>query len=473
MFLCKHRTTIAISLIIGLDRFIFNGFRAMIVLFLVKSLLYPDAKAFSIYGTLMMLAFLTPIVGGWISDRYLDKKFSIFIGFLWSLVGSLLLYLDKTNFFIGSSLILVGTGMVRPSAFPLFSDLIGRDSSNRDTKFTFLYAFMNLSTFLGTLVCAVLGECIAWEFTFLAMIVANCAALVVLICLENKPIISVKEFSQKMLGLCLAVAFTVLVFLFFRSGFNIPGSILTVVLLSVLVFCFIRLSTLQTDYKKLEMFGFTIIFTILFFICYEQSGNSMVLFADNNVDRNFGFLAKLGINFLPTTFFQLVDPIFNLILGSIIAMIWSYLERKNITIKIFSKMSLGILFVGIGFLILALSSFFSHEGLVSPLFLIMGLMFFVIGELCIVPVGLSFITKIAPQENASFYIGVWYFSIGIAQYLAGHVATLVAFNENETSLDVTQNLVRYTHFFNELFLICLGVTATLYLTSRIRRINLG
>ncbi|AIL12658.1 hypothetical protein IM40_02580 [Candidatus Paracaedimonas acanthamoebae] len=466
--LIRGKNIALITLLAAIERFVFNGLRSMVVLFLVKELLYSNQNAFATYGSLMMLSYLTPLVGGWISDKYLGQENSIFIGFLCSAIGSLLLYLDFTYFFLGASFALVGRGLVRPSILPLLSQIIGKDSLNRDAQFTFFYALMNLATLFGTVMCAVLGECLNWKVSFLMMLIADCLALFFLGFFGKYIKLSIAKLGQDLLKLLSVPIIIAIVYFFFNYATIQPTFIISFILISGILVALATLFHAENQTKNIKVFGLVILITVSFFILYEQSGNSLVLFAENYLDRTLKGFSNIGITTIPTTFFQAIDPLFNLMLGFILALLWRYLKKYKISYSIFTKMSAGLGMVSIGFLVLWISTRLATQGLVSPWFLILALMCFVIGEICIMPTAMSAITKIAPKKYASFYVGIWYFSIGIAQYFSGKLATLTS--QGDTA--GIENLGFYTNFFNSLCLISLGAAVTFFFIPLWLRIKL-
>jgi len=469
----KFQDIAIVSMLAALERFIFNGFRSMIVLFLVKELLFLDKQAFSIYGSLMMFSYFTPIVGGWISDKYFGKVPSIFLGFLFSASGALFLYLNSASFFWGASLILIGRGLIRPSVLPLFSEVIGANTENRDAKFTFLYAFMNLATLAGTISCAVLGECISWSVTFLVMFIADSLALSLVLYYLARHRTFFAWNAQTLLGVPIIAVVVFALFACLKHGFNIQSYIFYISFVVIIIPLIIRLYLIDRNIKTLINFGLVIVGSVIFYMLYEQSGNSLVLFAENNINRQTDMLSFFGLTAIPTTFFQTIDPIFNLILGGSMAVFWTQLSKRGKSPHTFAKIAIGLAALAVGLFVLGISTGFASQGMVSPWFLIGGLLFFVIGELCVVPIAMSFITRIAPQTASSFYVGFWYFCIGIAQYCSGRIATLSTIRESHDPVDLMANLHQYFYFFNALGFICLGFVVVIWIMkSRVPALDL-
>lgn len=208
---------------------------------------------------------------------------------------------------------------------------------------------------------------------------------------------------------------------------------------------------------------------MMFFIIYEQSGNVMVMFAETSMDRSVFFLQNKK---LPTTFFQSLDPLFNLLIGLVVGYMSLRKLRKKGYLTPAMKLILGTLILGIGFLWLSKPGIFLNDLYVSPWLLVFSTLLFVVGEILCIPVGISLIMKHAPKENASFYIGFWSFFIGIAQFVSGKIAFQSFHIQDKNSTSTLETLNLFLGFFNNLFLLTLGSIILCLIGVRFFRIKL-
>lgn len=185
---------------------------------------------------MMMLSYLTPVIGGIISDKYLEKRYTLFLGFLNYLIGSCVLVFSSNYFFIGVGFLLVGGGLIRPSIFPLFSEEVDRIQIKRDGSFIFLYAITNLGTLLGILGCSVLGECIDWVFSFLVMIVFSIIGILLTI-----PLLSKRWFSKEIIShLIIMTSVSTLIYLFFEHASPYQEVFIYLLFIAIILYSFTK-----------------------------------------------------------------------------------------------------------------------------------------------------------------------------------------------------------------------------------------
>lgn len=363
------------------ERFSYYGMRALLTLYLTKQLLYSDKLAGSIYGAYTGLVYLTPILGGYLADKYLGYKRAIYIGGILMMFGhaSLAIY-DIRFFYLGLLLLILGNGFFKPNISTMLGQLYENHPEKKDSGFTIFYMGINLGAFLGSIACGYLGEVYGWHYGF------GLAGIGMLIGLINFAF-GKKEFSN-----IIIIKDT---------------NIYTKDILSV------------EEKSKISIIVILSLFTMFFWLAFEQAGSSMNLFTDRYVDRNL-----FGFN-IPASAFQSVNPLLILILAPIFAMIWNYMGKKNIEPSTPIKFIFGFIFIGIGFLALVLGSFnvmIEVSANVSMAWIIIAYLFHTIGELFLSPVGLSMVSKMAPVRYAALLMGLWFLSNAFAHYAAGALA---------------------------------------------------
>jgi proton-dependent oligopeptide transporter, POT family len=393
------------------ERFSYYGMRALLVLYLVQHLQYSDSLAGSIYGAYTGLVYLTPIIGGYVADRWLGYRHSIFLGGVLMAFGHLSLAFDsESSLFLGLALLVLGNGFFKPNISTLLGTLYKDNPSLKDSGFTIFYMGINLGALFGSLLCGFIGENIGWHYGF------GLAGIGMLLGLAQfhygiNPVQSGSNLQKENLRLSSHPS---------EDPFNLTPALT------------------DQDKKSISVITILAIFTILFWMAFEQAGSSINLFTFRYVDRSFDLGAFLSLFFIegtyqtiqiPASVFQSVNPLLILLLAPLVAQLWVYLERKSIHIDTVTKFIFSFVFLGTGFLVLAWGSY-SIDGVItkaSIAWVIFAYLFHTIGELLISPVGLSMVSKLSPPNYLGLLMGVWLLSNAIAHYsgglLSGHLTT--------------------------------------------------
>lgn len=363
------------------ERFSYYGMRALLVLYMTQSLRFADSKALSIYGYYTSAAYFLPLLGGWLADRFFGSKRAVLIGGIIIACGHFSLALSPLPFFYaGLILVATGTGLLKPNVSTMVGDLYEDDDPRRDSGFSLFYMGINLGAFIAPLVCGFLGQRVNWHYGFAAAGVGMILGLIQFVFSGNR-LENVGELKTRP-----------------RHRSVADGERLT-----------------SKEIKKLTVIGILFFFSIVFWMAFEQSGSSLTLFADR-LTRSSIF----GYQF-PSTWFQSVQPVCLLLLAPLFAQLWLRLGSRQPTSP--RKFTFGLLFVGLGFAALVYASTLTGTGHVSPFWLVGLYLVHTIGELCLSPVGLSTVTKLAPARMVGLMMGVWFLSISIGSFLAGKVAT--------------------------------------------------
>ncbi len=415
------------------ERFSYYGMRAILVLYLVNALRWDTARAAGLYGTYTSLVFLTPLVGGYLADRWLGTRHALVVGGLVIAAGHFALAMPgMAAFQVGLGLLVVGTGIFKPSASTMVGQLYREGDPRRDAGFTIFYMGVNAGAFLGPLVCGWLAqsERFGWHWGFGAAGVGMVLGLVVNVWGRGRylPGIGLAQTSAPrpagepppggarhtlldgaggaVAGALLAALLAGLDPLTVAMGATI-GAALAIALLG----------TRGEERKRVVALFVVAFFVVFFWAAYEQSGSSMNLFADRNTDLQVAGLA------VPSSWFQSINALAILVFASPFAALWTALGRRGREPSTALKMVLGLFLLGVGFLFMVEGGRRADQGvLVSPLWLTAAYLFHTFGELCLSPVGLSYVSKVAPVRFGALLMGAWYLANAAANKLAGMLA---------------------------------------------------
>jgi POT family proton-dependent oligopeptide transporter len=386
----------ALYLLFGVEmweRFSYYGMRAMLVLFLVSAtgeFGWGKEDATQLYKWYTALVYATGVLGGFVSDRWLGTHRAIIVGSVLISTGHFCLAVpSKTLFFVGLSLIVVGTGFHKPIISTMVGQLFKQGDRRRDGAFTIFYMGINVGALLGPIVCGFLAHS-RWGWH--------------------------AGFAAAGVGMVLGTA----IYLIFKRRFL--GSIGDVPPAREKVADHTASQEPLTRDEKERIAAIVILafFNLFFWSAYEQAGSSMNFFAEERTARTF-----LGI-LVPAEIFQSVNSTILIISAPLFALLWTRLAKRGREPSTPVKFAISLLLVSIGFVFLVIGARLSEGGrLVSPLWLIAAYAFHTWGELCLSPVGLSMVTKLAPAKLASFMMGFWWFSFFCSDFLAGQLASTV------------------------------------------------
>ena len=426
------------------ERFSYYGMRALLVLYLVNSLNYSESDALHIYAVYTGLVYLTPLIGGYLADRFLGTQKSIFIGGVTMMIGHFLMAFPD-YLYLAIGMLIIGNGYFKPNISSLLGRLYKSDDQRRDSGFSIFYVGINLGAFLAPLIVGYVGETINWHYGFAIAGFGMLAGLIQFYFGQSKIIKEDTSLQSKKLKSADWLLITII------SVINIPLILLILqvnqvlnnfffeILLAVIVIIFSYLFTrkkqlvsAKEDLKKIIYIGVLSIFVIFFWVGFEQAGGSLTLFANNSVDRNFlGFI-------IPASFFQSINPLIIILIGPMIANFWLRVDRSKNNINTPQKMGLGLLLLAGGFFLITLVNNASDTSI--SLWWLVGVYFLhTLGELCLSPIGLSMVSKVSPKKIASLMMGFWFLSSAVANFMAGKLPGILESNNLDllTFLTVT------------------------------------
>ncbi len=429
------------------ERFSYYGMRALLILFMVDAanggMGMETSEASAVYGLYTFGVYALALPGGWIADRLIGKRQAVLYGGVLIALGHYSMAVPTTlTFYLGLLLIVLGTGLLKPNVSAIVGDLYTDTGARRDAGFSIFYMGINLGALLGPLVCSALGESetFGWHWGFGAAGVGMTFALVAYLLgyngLRNAGEMSEELRAPAMLsaarkqfaigaGVVLGLTATLVglsmggIVPITLSGFaQATGAI--VVVIAILYFSFTIAVVCQNADERKRVAACAVLFVgaALFWAGFEQAGSSMNLFASNATDRSlFGFEVKAGM-------LQSVNAAFIVILAPVIGSLWVWLGKRNPSIPV--KFALGLLLLGSGFLVMAWASLDVESGVkVGMRWLVATYFLHTVGELCLSPVGLSSITKLAPKRLVSQMMGTWFMGAALGNLIAGLTAGLM------------------------------------------------
>jgi len=414
------------------ERFSFYAIRALLILYLVNALKWDTPSAANLYGTYTMSVYLTPLIGGYLADRFIGTRRSLVIGGIIIALGHFSLAFPGMHmFYVGLSLIVIGTGFFKPNVSTMVGQIYREGDNRRDAGFTIFYMGINLGAFLGPLVCGYLAQTprYGWHWGFAAAGVGMLIGLAIYLSLREKylPGIGVRDTTARRASLTegmdrqalrqsLGGAVCGLIIGGLVTDWGVLGLVMGTIIGAALGLAI--LGSHGEERKRVIALFIVAFFVVFFWATYDQSGSSMNLFADRNTNLQLGSLR------LRSSWFQSVNPALILICAPLFAWLWIRLGRRGWEPSTALKMVLGLALVGAGFLVMMLGGRRADHGvLVSPLWLVAAYSCHTWGELCLSPVGLSYVTKVAPVRFASLLMGVWFLANGVADKIAGWLAS--------------------------------------------------
>ena len=430
------------------ERFSYYGMRAILVLYLVAQtndnnagLGWEKTDAFALYGWYTMLVYVMGIVGGILADKVFGRKKMVMIGGILLCLGHGILAVEQMwAFYLGLILIILGVGGLKPNISTMVGELYKQGDIRRDKGFTIFYIGINVGAFLSALIVGYVGEEWGWHYGFGLAGIGMILGQIVYIYGQRylKDVGNIvkhnpeEEKSASILGLFkdllktklqLVLSLILLVFsLYFLStskDANDVGYGLLFVFLSATISLLMMVykdlaSRIQKDRYIVMLLSYFLV--IVFFGAFEQAGGLMNVFAKEKTDRIF-----MGYE-IPATWFQSLNPLFIIALGSLVASFWAIRRLKSKEASSIFKMAIGIVIMGLGFVFMSMATLeYDEYGSSSMYWLVLAYLFHTVGELSLSPVSLSFITKLAPVKYASLMMGVYFAFIGLGNKVAGYL----------------------------------------------------
>jgi POT family proton-dependent oligopeptide transporter len=452
------------------ERFSYYGMRAILAVYVATTFFanYGDqanAEASLVYGGYTALVYATGIIGGYIADHVLGYQRSILLGAIIMAAGLFVLLVEDLNWFlVGLALIVAGNGLFKPNISTMIGKLYEPGDVRRDSGFTIFYMGINLGALIAPIICASwIGATwgMKWGF-FAAGIGMILSTLFLEVAKKSLGKIGLPDEGKEGWGRFFIVGLGALVMAFFvfflLSESTILGYLLVGIMLALAAY-FIMAGIRSGDKVQLHRYIAMLILFVAnscFWALFEQAGSSMNFFAREFVTPMVGSMETwqaggFGI-------FQSLNPLYILLFAPAFAALWPWLEKRNMNPSIPRKFALGLIQVSLGFLILvfAISNFQNAAGLVPWIFLAFCYLLHTTGELCLSPIGLSMVTKLAAEKETGMAMGGWFLSIAMAQYVAGIIAAVASGGGGGHGVAVNAGITQYSETYMMLFWVGLG-----------------
>jgi len=417
------------------ERFSYYGMRALLIFYLTQHWLFSDERASIIYGAYTALVYITPVVGGYLADRYLGQRKAVLFGAVLLTFGHFLMGFEGDGgqqglainiFWLALAFIIVGSGFLKANISVIVGQLYPRTDVRRDAAYTIFYMGINVGAALGSFICGLVGQVYGWSYGFGLAGFGMLLGLVVFVAF--KPLLMGRGEPPDPAALARPVAGIRLEWLLYLAGAlavavvwaliqyqDLVGWMLggagAILVLYVLYTAVVKLPSEDRD--RIFAAIFLIFGSILFWALFEQAGSSLNLFTDRYVDR-------AGV---PASVFQSINPVYIVLLGPLFAWMWTALGRRGLEPSTPAKFGLAMMQLGLGFLVLVAGASAVGMGNMTPVvFIFLIYLLHTTGELCLSPVGLSAMNRLAPPHMASLIMGTWFFAAALGNFVAGLIA---------------------------------------------------
>jgi proton-dependent oligopeptide transporter, POT family len=436
------------------ERFSYYGMRALFVLFMTKALLFDKALGSEIYGSYTGLVYLTPLLGGYMADRYWGNRKSIIIGGILMAIGQLFMFFAGTYYqevniaaplmFTGLGFLIIGNGFFKPNISTMVGQLYPAGDKRVDSAFTIFYMGINLGAFIAPLLCGYLGDtgnAADFRWGFMAACVGMIVSLILFITLKNKYLVTptgeqigekpnssreVKSETEVATPVnytamvIWAAVFGGLLYLFrFQAEMDWIGSFIFALTIAAPGYIITDPTLSKVERQRIWVIYIAAFFVIFFWAAFEQAGASLTYFAEEQTNREiFGTV-------VPTSYFQSINAVAIVIFAPLFVWLWGWMGKKNMEPASPFKQAMGLFLLAMGYLVIA----FGVKGIdpstkLSMVWLVSLYTIHTFGELCLSPIGLSMVNKLAPVKLASLLMGVWFLSTAAANKFAGTLSAL-------------------------------------------------
>jgi POT family proton-dependent oligopeptide transporter len=422
------------------ERFSYYGMRAILIFYLTKHFLFADQRAYLLYGAYTSLVYITPVLGGYLADRFLGARRAVLAGGVFIAIGHLLIAalegpagqdaFHVNGFYMGLASIIVGTGFLKANISVLVGELYARDDHRRDPAFSIFYMGINLGGAIGPIICGVLGETMGWSWGFGAAGVGMLLGLMVFVLLRPWLGGAGEPPRPRELRARTATGLSQEWTIYLGGALGVVGIWLAiryaellgylVLALAALTLCYILWRAVFTlgkvDRDRILAALFLIALNPLFWGLFEQIGSSLNIFTDRQVDRTM-----LGIE-VPASVFQSVNSIFIILFAPVFAVLWTWLDRRRLEPTAPAKFGIGLILCGTGFLVLVAGAAAAGASLTPVIFVFLVYLFHTMAELSFSPVGLSAMTRLSVSSMVGLIMGTWFLAMGAGNFIAGLIA---------------------------------------------------
>ncbi len=420
------------------ERFSYYGMRALLIFYLTQHWLFNDSKSSLIYGAYTSLVYITPVLGGYLADRYLGQRKAVLFGGVLLAAGHSLMAVEGVGgqsdpainvFWAALAFIIVGSGFLKANISVMVGQLYKLTDVRRDGAYTVFYMGINVGAAIGTILVGYLGQTIGWGWGFGLAGIGMLAGLVVFVLGKNAlngageapaPLTKSKEWGLYGIGLASVAVIWALV-----QYQDVIQSLLVVSGVALLGYVLFESFKLEKEPRE-RMFAilFLIALNPLFWGLFEQAGGSMSLFTDRYVDRGA----------TPASLFQSINPIYIILLAPLFAALWQWLGKRGKEPSAPAKFGLALAQMGLANLVLVWGAqSFGIAAMTPVIFVFLYYLFATTGELCLSPVGLSAMNRLAPSHMASLIMGAWFYMTAVGNFVAGKIGEATGGHGGEMS----------------------------------------
>lgn len=417
------------------ERFSYYGMRALLIFYLTQHWLFSDSQSGIIYGAYTALVYITPVLGGYLADRYLGQRKAVLFGAVLLTFGHFLMGLEGDGgqnsaalnvFWLALAFIIVGSGFLKANISVMVGQLYDLTDKRRDAAYTIFYMGINLGAMMGALLCGYIGQKYSWSYGFGLAGVGMLLGLIVFVL--GKPLLLGRGeppepalLKQRRAGIPLEWLIYTVSFLSVGAVWlmiqyqDLVGGLLAVSGLVLIAYVLFIAVTRLTPHERDRIFAATylMIGSILFWALFEQAGSSLNLYTDRYVDR-------AGV---PASMFQSINSIYIVTLGPVFAALWTWLARRGWEPSAAAKFGMGTVQLGAGFLVLVAGATMGGDGAkTAVLFIFLIYLLHTTGELCLSPVGLSAMNRLSPVQMTSLIMGAWFFASAAGNFASGMIA---------------------------------------------------
>lgn len=435
------------------ERFSFYGMRGMLYIFMVHHLMMSDVVANLQYGATQAFVYAFTFVGGLFADKILGYRKSLFWGGILMIVGSCILAFDpKQFFFLGVSFTIIGTGFFKPNISTMVGKLYKDDDNRRDAGFSLFYAGVNLGALIGGYICiavakgamlsSIIPESLRWNVAFGFAAVVMVISLLTFVRTQKSmgeigisPLLNLEIKKRKTYEYITYIGSLAIIpiIILLVSNSEYTNLFMYIIGPCSLLYLFYEMRNFSlNENKKLLAALVFILFSIVFWAFFEQSGGSLSAFAANNLNNTVAGL-KLdpnGVNNSANSFFVIT-------FAALVGLVWFWMSKRKIEPNTVVKFGLGFLFLAGGFYVFYYTKFFADANGVTSLDLFtFGWFIITFGELCLSPIGMSAMTKLSSQKTQAVMMGMWFLASAYGQYFAGLLgANIASASENATNFE--------------------------------------
>lgn len=446
------------------ERFSFHVMRSMLVLYMIKVFHFSDSFAYAVFASFTALLYFTPLIGGYLTDKYFGKKQAVLLGSLTLSLGYFLLYQSQQTFYFALAMVAVGNGFFMPNIANCIGEIASDNEAKHEAYFSIFYTALNIGAFLPPFIITWIIFLFGWQIAFLisSIIMLSVTLFFIFYCNINETTTNrISNYWQFITYFAAIIFFASILSLLIQ--YNTITNAIIYPVAAFLILHIMKKSVAENSsvQNRLYVCLFLTFFSILFWLMSEQTAMSLAVFTEYNVNRTYGNLT------ISTLYFFSLNPFFIIILGPLFSKLWTCLDKKDLNPSIPAKFAIGTILMGAGFVVLPIAIYFQNNvGLINPVWLVLSYFLQACGELAFSPIGMSMIIELSPKYMVGLMMGLWYFATAIAYSLAGYASQLTC-----SSQQIRSTSAVYSHAFGMLGWITIAAgIAILFMVPLLKRL---